>query len=499
MKNYLLNYSKKMKNRSLFFIVFLFLVFSANRTFAANYESLPLEDAFVNEQPAHVDNPLGAGTSGDRIKMYLKNQADGQRNAYLKLSLEELDKLSASDLENASIKLRLYVYRANSGADGQTLDVYPVSEQWNEETITWNNAPAINANGNPVSSLLTSTIQLSTSGQQGAIGDDFKENQWLFFDLTEYALAQYKAGNKLISIAITVQAVGNNGDIQIVSKDNEISTLGTNGEQKLPKLIINSDKIVLKNILKGGSMEKTDESNWTTANFSRGGYTAQWGITNNAPAAGSNGALQLQGSQEVQFAIFQAVELEANVAYHLNAAYNVIGEIVTSWVEFYIGNVDPNTLEDYTADNCGGAQVSSLLKWNVQPTNPDGTLKENANKKPSAFTPAQSGTYYVLVKVGCNGTNGNFNLLLDNVTLEYESIGGGSNIDLITKDYKIYSFDSQIKITSTSTISNVRIYTIDGILAESGNINSTEFNSSNLPKGIYIVNIDGKAEKVIVK
>jgi hypothetical protein len=495
-----------LKSSSRFFLAALFLAPFANLQAEDVVKTdAILQDAFVNQQPAQVDAVQGAGT------LYLKNQADGIRNTYIRLSVAYLDEITATQVDETAVKLRLYVFRGNTNLDNQAIDVCAVTADWDETTLTWNNAPE--TAGTPVASAQVpegirasiTAITGATSGQQGALDNPFSAAQYIHIDITEYAIAQYKAGNKTFSIALKYPAVENNGDTQIVSKDADVAGLGEGGSAKLPALVFGEKPIVIptetRDLIRGGSMETADAVEWSEYNFNSTNILAAWGATEGAPTAGEGGALHIVGTSPANnsYAVYQTVELEAGVEYSTDAAYSVIGQKNTAWVEMYIGNVSPTTLEDYTGTNCGGIQIASLFNWSNQPSVVDGTFSANANSKPKKFVPTASGTYYFLIKFGANGSDGHFDVLIDNVSFTYEA-PVVSNLQAVDKgNNRVYAEAGQIRVESESVIGNAVIYHISGAWIESRRVSATQFASGNLLPGIYIVLVDGVARKVAVK
>ena len=170
------------------------------------------------------------------------------------------------------------------------------------------------------------------------------------------------------------------------------------------------------NLLQGSGMDAADQASWTVAGFSSPNITTTWGYGEDIPKDGSGNALRVTISSAAgtnQYLLYQALTLEAGKPYLFDAAVKCKGKNL-SWLEIYVGSVSPETegFTDYTATNCGGAQVASYFAWDGNNTT-DGKFSTTAQTKPSEFIPETSGTYYVAIKFGAND-GGFFEILLDN-------------------------------------------------------------------------------------
>ena len=186
------------------------------------------------------------------------------------------------------------------------------------------------------------------------------------------------------------------------------------------------------NLLQGSGMDAADQTAWSVAAWSSADV-ATWGYAG-APAAGSGNSLRVVAAQpaaQVQYAIYQAVTLEAGLPYAFDAAVKINGTVRQSWFEVYVGSIDPATQTDYSVPNTtalgtvvdGIAKIASYFSWWAEdgtPATPDGTFATGANQKPFTFVPETSGTYYVLVKLGCSLNTGHFDALLDNVSFQQQ-------------------------------------------------------------------------------
>ncbi|MDR0543232.1 MAG: PKD domain-containing protein [Dysgonamonadaceae bacterium] len=204
----------------------------------AQYESVVLEDAFGDDRTAQADVIQGNGTGN----LYIKGIAAGSgiRESFIKLSLAGLDNLTETQVNYAKVELRLYTARTNVDAATNQIGVYPVGNEWSETTLTWTNSRSLSSDGIAAGAIATGTGKrvagYSGSGQQGQPTDAYNVANESRFDISAYAIQQYKSGNKTISVMLHVTNTVNNGDQQLVSKD--VATDVPGYDLKLPKVII---------------------------------------------------------------------------------------------------------------------------------------------------------------------------------------------------------------------------------------------------------------------
>ena len=230
-----------MKKMNLFYCLVLaaMMMFANNVQAQTSWESVVLEDAFGDDRTAQADVVQGGGVGN----LYLKGVTAGSgiRETFIKLSLDDLDNLAGVMLDDAKVELRLYTGRTNADAAQNQISVYPVANTWDETTLTWNNSRTIQAAALALPAIASGqgvrVAGYSGSGQQGDIVTDaYNAANVSLFDISAYAIEQYKAGNKTISVLLHVTNNVGNGDQQLASKD--LAATAADHALKLPKVIV---------------------------------------------------------------------------------------------------------------------------------------------------------------------------------------------------------------------------------------------------------------------
>ena len=96
----------------------------------------PSKDAYITELIPNIndgDNDILSVVSSNITK-----------NTYTLIAFD-LSSLSGKDIQSATLRLYRHCepYIDNERAEGRTYEVYTVTEDWNEMTVTWNNQPSI--------------------------------------------------------------------------------------------------------------------------------------------------------------------------------------------------------------------------------------------------------------------------------------------------------------------------------------------------------------------
>lgn len=174
--------------------------------------------------------------------------------------------------------------------------------------------------------------------------------------------------------------------------------------------------------LYGGNME--DPNLWNITNLSTDVTppTATWNYTGESAAFGEGGALHVTGEAQngtTHYCIWQPVELNADSVYHFDAAFRALGSLDHFWAEVFIGTVAPVDGSDYGSDTI---KIAYFNTWESCTGNSvDGTFVEDGCEAIGPYQPAETGTYYFVLKMGVTdweGTNYTFDVLIDEVSLQ---------------------------------------------------------------------------------
>jgi PKD repeat protein len=231
--------------KKIYFISTLIAILcTANVQAQAVYEKLVLADAFANEQAAQADVIQNSGTG----TLYIKNQSAGQRETFFRISLDDMDNLTAQEVDYAKVELRYYSFRTGQTANTNAISVYPVADNtWDETTLTWTNSRTLSTNAISAGAIATAAgvriAGYSGSGQQGTAGatDAYNAANITKIDISSYAIQQYKLGIKTISIMLHVTNENGNGDQQIAH--HELATSVSDYELKRPKVIVSQPQV----------------------------------------------------------------------------------------------------------------------------------------------------------------------------------------------------------------------------------------------------------------
>ncbi len=172
-------------------------------------------------------------------------------------------------------------------------------------------------------------------------------------------------------------------------------------------------------ILTGGNLE--DASHWqiTLLNTAEeAAPTATWNYTTDAPSAGVGGNLHVQGSTtsgNSQYCIYQAVTLSSDMIYTFDGAFKAIA-LNQSWCEVFIGT-QPADGSDYGE---GQTRLAAFGTW-AGYDQADGIFSVNIDAgNYKTFTPATSGEYFFVMKMGSTSWDGSeqaFEIIVDELTL----------------------------------------------------------------------------------
>ncbi len=130
--------------------------------------SYPTDDSWIELTQPHCNH-------GTEREIHIKTSCDTIRRTYLKFNLN----IIPTDKEIISAKLYLYCVDTDP-KDDIPVNIHKTEDNWNESTITWNNAPPV---GTPVAS--TTIVD--------------KKNKFYSWDITPYAQTEHK-NDKTLSI-----------------------------------------------------------------------------------------------------------------------------------------------------------------------------------------------------------------------------------------------------------------------------------------------------------
>jgi len=188
--------------------------------------------------------------------------------------------------------------------------------------------------------------------------------------------------------------------------------------------------------LYGGNME--DPNLWNITNLSTDVTppTATWNYTDESAAFGEGGALHVTGEAQngtTHYCIWQPVELHQDSVYHFDAAFRALNSLDHFWTEVFIGTEAPVDGADYGADSI---RIAYFNTWESCTGNSvDGTFMADGCVSIDAFQPAETGTYYFVMKLGVTdweGTNYTFDVLIDEVSLQESTFAPAAVADFFS-------------------------------------------------------------------
>lgn len=174
-------------------------------------------------------------------------------------------------------------------------------------------------------------------------------------------------------------------------------------------------------MLKGGNMENASswQIDFLNTSTAENNPVAVWNEQLKKPTAGQGGALLVTapaGQQGIQFAIYQKVRLSADSVYYFDGAFRDYStNLKNFWTEVFIGSKPAGGGKDYGNDE--GKMIAKFDAWNAGSSvaGLDGTFKKHGNFN-NAFTPATSGEYYFVLKMGTWDGIG-FSVAIDELSL----------------------------------------------------------------------------------
>lgn len=242
----------------------------------------------------------------------------------------------------------------------------------------------------------------------------------------------------------------------------------------------------------GGDMET--ETAWGIATL---GTSADlmpaltWNNTTNVPANGAGKALLINKttSGTSNMALFQPVSLESGKTYTFDCALKELGGTNNFWIQLYVKNTCPTNKADL-AD----PKLADMNTWGGKPAaNFDGLFSGSLGTA-TTYNCTATGTYYLSMKIGTAG--GVENIAIDNISFSTTPATATENID--ANKIIIKTDNAGIQINGKN-IKQINIYNVSGELLQSANLNSTSFASDKLSAGLYLVTVDGKTYKALVR
>ena len=163
-----------------------------------------------------------------------------------------------------------------------------------------------------------------------------------------------------------------------------------------------------ENLIRGGKMNTGDEQYWNIFNANPNNKV-NWVINNNAFNA-SISVTPVPQTSTPNGGIYQAVQVVANKKYRfsMNASYDAPN---VAWLEVWAGSKEPASGADYNMDGGNNKSRLSFITWN--------NWVGFTGSKSVDIVFGVTGTNYVVIKAGCNGTGsfGNSGFNVSNVEL----------------------------------------------------------------------------------
>ncbi len=108
-----------------------------NKNHSMDVETIyPTDDAHIRQDYPDI-------TEGDATGMNVRNigSIGGTWNALIKFNLSSISIPQNAIIKSAFLKCFYYAYKDNNPA-GRLFNLYKITDEWNEETVTWNNRPS---------------------------------------------------------------------------------------------------------------------------------------------------------------------------------------------------------------------------------------------------------------------------------------------------------------------------------------------------------------------
>lgn len=428
-----------------------------------NYEVVVSEDAWIRDGDyANTNNGTGS-------TLVVKKDGEGyNRETYLKFNLENIELTSIKD-----VKLKMSVSNANSSIKSVLWNIIPVANNWTETTLTWNNRPS------------NLSAEIATTYGKPAGSD-------MYIDLTEYIKALYENGNKVFSLRIT-GSLGSDGktDAQFYSKENsDIS--------KRPKLLIETDSQTFgasdDGWIRDGdySNDNYGSSSYLTVKKDNGtGYTRE--------------AILKFDLGDTYYAAINNVKLRLNVAYANTSIQNItwnVTPVANNWSESTLTWANkPSELGNVIASSQGtpaGSTVDFDITEHVRQQYENGNKVFSVHISGTLSTDGKSDAQFYSKEFGDSSKHpvlivgGSTSLTTRSATNNYIDLAKEKATGKVTVYPNPARMGEVVNINLQENFykKEVRVIDINGKVIKTTNKDYIE--TSDLPAGLYIINITDK-------
>jgi PKD repeat protein len=252
--------------------------------------------------------------------------------------------------------------------------------------------------------------------------------------------------------------------------------------------------------------EKVVNSNWFVAALGREApddYEWTDAVTFEISALSTN-------SKDYGMALYQPVYLEAGKEYNFECLVKDLDYARNTWIRVYISNTEqPGDLTNLEGED-NHEEIGILSTWTSghSPTGINGEFSSLAiagtgySGDPCTFTPATSGMYYLMRDIGTwgysadNNDKGDMDLAISNVSLS--TANSTVNLQRILSDPVLVVGGKSSISAVFEGFASVSVFTIQGKSVIQTSAQDT-WNIGGLSAGIYLVKINEKVYKVIVK
>ena len=273
------------------------------------------------------------------------------------------------------------------------------------------------------------------------------------------------------------------------------------GETTLTKtnFIIVNEKPALPTgeLLYGGNMENANFWTIDFLNTDASKYpVASWNNSSNTMSAGSGANLYVSsagGSAGIQYAIYQKVSLIQGHVYEFNGAFrDLTTDLHNFWTEVFIGSKPAGNGADYGS---GQTMIAKFDIWGAYTGDrKNGSFKLNASTY-TTYTATTTGDYYFVAKMGTWDGVG-FQIAWDEFTLKDLTLLSTATPDINSNNSLIMVNGRNITVEQIKN--NISLFDISGRCITNVNT-SGSYTSATLLPGLYIVQIDGKNSKVMIR